>query len=497
VYETRIIRVQSLNLASAERSHTWFCHSIAFLIAAILATNYTVNRFYTLGAAMWDSGWFAHLAATGLRNPPAIGGWFLSDHMSLVFAITALVHALTPAVPAPIFFAFTQGIWFGLLGLAASLCLRPLLPAVPTLMLSVLCAMNGISLSAISFPHIEIAIPALILLILTFWARGFRRTAWMLVPLLLMIREDAGLHLATIVGLIACWRWHATRSWRAARPEAMMALAGLLGSAATLVAQEAFFVVGVDQLHDTYLGTPILSHVNWAFLGHRIYRLGQNRSYIYLPFLITIIVAARKHWLLLALGPLAGVPWVLLALVARSSAAGELMCYYACPLMIGLCWPMIAAQPALGGDRRVALRVLTANVTLSVALFAFSGGMHDRRPWQSFALPDPARIVMTESALDEILASRAKLGPFIVDDAVGALRPSAFRRSELRLLMDFTPDDIQSLHFMVFVPVAWLAERKAQIISEASLTWHYRIVGTSLLLYSRTPLYGLGMLARR
>jgi hypothetical protein len=58
------------------------------------------------------------------------------------------------------------------------------------------------------------------------------------------------------------------------------------------VAQEAFFVVGVDQLHDTYLGTPILSHVNWAFLGHRIYRLGQNRSYIYLPFLITIIASS-------------------------------------------------------------------------------------------------------------------------------------------------------------------------------------------------------------
>jgi hypothetical protein len=124
--------------------------------------------------------------------------------------------------------------------------------------------MNGISLSAISFPHIEIAIPALILLILTFWARGFRRTAWRLVPLLLMIREDAGLHLATIVGLIACWRWHATRSWRAARPEAMMALAGLLGSAAILVAQEAFFVVGVDQLTGPSSGTASIGSARTA-----------------------------------------------------------------------------------------------------------------------------------------------------------------------------------------------------------------------------------------
>jgi hypothetical protein len=486
-------RVQTLNLTSAEYAATWFWHLFAFLIPAVLATDYTVNRFYTLGAAMWDSGWFAHLAANGLRNPPAIGGWFLSDHMSLVFALTAPVHALIPDIPAPIFFAFTQGMWFGLLGLAASLCLLPLLPGVPAVTLSVLFAMNGISLSAISFPHIEIAIPGLILLILTCWARGLRRTAWILVPLLLMIREDAGLHLATIVGLIAIWRWYTTGSWRAARPEAMMALAGLLGSAGILGVQEALFVVGVDQLHDTYLGTPVLLHVDWPFLGHRIYRLGQNRSYIYVPFLITIIVAARKHWLLLALGPLAGVPWVLLALVARSSVAGELMCYYACPLMIGLCWPMIAAQPTLGGDSRLALRIFTANVTLSVALFVFSGGMHDRRPWQNFALPNPARIVMTEYALDAILASRGQVGPFIVDDAVGALRPAAFRRSELRPLMDFTPEEIQALHFMVFMPVAWLAERKAQIISDAALTWHYRIAGTPLLLHSRFPLHALGL----
>jgi hypothetical protein len=45
----------------------------------------------------------------------------------------------------------------------------------------------------------------------------------------------------------------------------------------------------------TFLGAPMLAYVDWAFLGHRIYRLGQNRSYIYLPFLITMIVAMRRR----------------------------------------------------------------------------------------------------------------------------------------------------------------------------------------------------------
>jgi hypothetical protein len=472
----------------------WPVHVLAFLIPAILATNYTVNRFYKLGAAMWDSGWFAYLAATGLRNPPAIEGTFLSDHMSLVLGLTALAHELVPQTPAPVFFAATQGLWFGLVGLAGSLCLRPLLPALAALALSVLCALNGISLATIGFPHIEIAIPALILLILACWTQGHRPVAWALVPLLLTIREDAGLHLATIFALIAAWRWHASGSWRAARSEAIMTATGLLSGVVLLAVQEALFVNGVDQLHDTYLGTPMLAHVNWAFLGDRIYRLGQNRSYIYLPFLLTLSVAVWRRSLLLALGPLAGVPWVLLALVARSSIAGELTSYYGFPLMIGLCWPMVSGQPGLGGDQRLALRLCAANLVLSVVLFAFSGGMHDRRPWQSFGMPDLGRIAATETALDAVIANRQQLEPMIVDDAVGALRPSGFHRSELRVLMDFSDADIQALQVMVFQPVPWLAARKAQIIAQADLVWHYRILGTSLRLYSRRPLHGFDML---
>jgi hypothetical protein len=377
---------------------------------ALLATNYTVNRFYVLGAAMWDSGWYAHLAATGLRNPPAIGGWFLSDHMSLILVITSLIHQLTPQTTTPIFFAFTQGLWFGLLGLAASLCLRPLLPSLQAVMLSVLCAANGISLATIGFPHIEIAIPALILLILACWTRGYRRLAWMLVPLLLMVRENGGLHLAIIVALLAIWRWHLTRSWRAAWPEAILSAVGLLGSVASFGVQKALFVSDVDQLHETYLGMPPLAHVDWAFLGHRIYRLAQNRSYIYLPLLISLVVAVRRRDWLLALGALAGLPWVLLALVACSSGAGELMSYYGFPLMVGLCWPMIVAhcRPGIGSHAPTSL--LAVNVVLSTVLFAFSGGMHDRRPWQSFGLPKQTRINATEVALDKIITSRRQLG---------------------------------------------------------------------------------------
>jgi hypothetical protein len=62
------------------------------------------------------------------------------------------------------------------------------------------------------------------------------------------------------------------------------------------------------------------------------------------------------------------------------------------------------------------------------------------------------------------------------------------------VLIDFTDSEIKALRVMVFMPVVWLAERKAQIISAANLSWHYRIPGTKLLLYSRVPLEGFGIL---
>jgi hypothetical protein len=170
------------------------------------------------------------------------------------------------------------------------------------------------------------------------------------------------------------------------------------------------------------------------------------------------------------------------------------MSYYGFPLMVGLCWPMIVAHCRPGIGWRTPISLLAVNVVLSVVLFAFSGGMHDRRPWQSFGLPKQTRIAATEAALDKIIASRAQLGPLIVDDAVGALRPSAFYRSELRILMDFTESEIKALHVMVFMPVGWLAERKKRIISAANLSWHYRIPGTKLLLYSFAPLDGFRIL---
>jgi hypothetical protein len=106
------------------------------------------------------------------------------------------------------------------------------------------------------------------------------------------------------------------------------------------------------------------------------------------------------------------------------------------------------------------------------------------------------RVAATEVALDEILAHRGQLGHLIVDDAVGALRPSAFTSSELRIMMGFSDAEIAATNVMIFQNVPWLDAKKRAIIASAKLKVHYIVRGTSLLLYSQTYLEGLSVLDR-
>src|SRR5215472_2342077 len=170
------------------------------------------------------------------------------------------------------------------------------------------------------------------------------------------------------------------------------------------------------------------------------------------------------------------------------------MSYYGFPLMVGLCWPMIVAHYRLGTSSSAPIRLFADNVALSVVLFAFSGGMHDRRPWESFGFPDVALISNTEFALDELVAHREQIGPIVVDDAVGALRPSAFDRSELRFFMEFTTTEIEEVNTIIFQPTSWQRAMRREIINAARLVSRYRVRGTPLFVYSRMPLYGLSML---
>ncbi len=435
---------------------------VGFALPFLLATSYTLNVFYTEGAPVWDAGWFAWLAAhaTGwtLPNPPAIGGDFLAIHVSPIFVLLSAAKSILPLLPDAVWFALTQGLWFGLLGLAAALSLPPLA--------AVLTAFNGIVLATIGFPHIEIAMPALLFLAIVLRARG----AWFLPVLLVMacVREDAALHAALAFAALAVLRARALRSIGAGFPDFVVTLL-CLGAGFAALALQHTLPGGGAALSGTYLGTPPLAHVDGAFLQDRLHYLFKDRAYVWGPLLLLALVAMSRRDLRLGMGVLICLPWLALSLVAQSHQAGEMWSYYSVPVMVGLCWPMLMA--ASFDDRTGILATLQAVMAiLSILLFIGSGGNHDRRPWNHIIPTWNGRIASTETALDDILARRAELAPLIVDDATAALRLGAFSADELRYDFKFTDAELQAAQTLVLRPGGKQSDAMTNAITRSGLT---------------------------
>jgi hypothetical protein len=472
--------------------------ALCFLVPASLATSYTINCFYVRGAPLLDAGWFAWLDANALTwpipNPPALGGAYLAIHFSPIFFVLTWLHRLIPTMPAPVYFAFTQGVWFGLIGLAAGLCVLPGLTSrrLPGLLLALVIAGNGITLATVGFPHFEIAIPALLLLTLALREAGPESRIGWLWPasllLLLTIREDAGLHAATILGCLAAWRVVQSGRLRAGVADLVVATVCVLASSVVLGLQKFVVPDGGGSLAGTYLGTPWLAHVDRAFMVERLHYLFKDRSYVWGPLLLLAGAAIATRDLRLLVGAVACLPWLALSFVAKSVQAGEMWDYYSFPLMVGLCWPMLAARPGLHADAVVRRRyaVVQAIVSvLSIALFIGSGGNHDRRPWRSFPPLWAGRIQPTELAMDAMLRRRAAFGHLIVDDAVASLRLGAFGADEWRYALAYSDAEIAATDTLVYQPGTWIQRRKVAIIAMASLVNCYNLRSTYFVVCSR------------
>ena len=462
-----------------------------FGVPAVIGTNYTLNYFYGHGAAVWDAGWFAYLCSGPLSwsppNPPAMGGAFFQTHMSPVFVGLTALHHLVWNIPSPVFFALTQGVWHGILGGALGWIAWHSLPGRPLLALAaaLLTAGNGVMLAALGFPHFEVAIPAL--LAATLGLRLTQCRLWLL-PLfaLLTIREDAGLQLAGIFGLLGLWRvWHRQGTgWL----DLAIATTGIVVTALTMAIQHHVFpTTGPSQMEKVYLGTPAFAHLTAGFLHLRVERLLTDRSYVWLPLAMAAAVAFWRRDIRLSLGLIACTPWLITALIAVAPQAGTLYSYYGLPFMVGLVWPLFCAAPVLQPQTPSLYAVLqTAMSAASIALFALFGAPnHDLAPWRNAGFAWVARIAPTTAAVDQIVDDRAQFGALVVDDAVAALRMDAFGPKELHYAASYTLDQRSQIDTVIYQPDTWGEPYIQEIIAASVLTEIQPIPGTPFLIARR------------
>ncbi len=334
----------------------WLCFSLSFLLPAIFVANFTLNHFYVNGGYVYDSGWLAYLSTHAaywpLINPTFIGGSFFNIHMALIFypyfAIYKLFSGIGFSLPPAVFFSITQGFWFGLLSLSAYGLFLPLREKRNSIhvglafIFSLLALANGVSISIMAFPHFEIGISASFIAFFALRANHYQKLCY--IPLIcgLMIREDTGLHYSWAFILLAVTFYFFEKNKEQRYLSAYFVRLAILcfAYAAVIITLQAIFFHST-MLSKIYLGSPAFHHVTWSFIKHRLLLITLTKSYLYVPLIISVMLAYRRRDILQSLGFFFVIPWITFSFFAVTTGAGILESYYAFLIPIALLWTAI------------------------------------------------------------------------------------------------------------------------------------------------------------
>jgi hypothetical protein len=316
------------------------------------------NLWFATGPYLFDFGWFNVLidgTRFDLHNPTSVGDYsYAAIHVAPVLILfSALSRLLGLTDGQPIILMLSLG-FAGATAMAFVVLERFLRPlgALPALgggaVGAAVYAVSGVMRSTADYPHIEILYVPLALLTLHLLFQGRTRAAWAALAACLITREDAGLHLACILGAYLVL---AALEERGA-PARLGALAGPLAACliypALAILWQRTAYPDASTFAQIYAGTPPFRHLTPHLITERLRALAGVRAWLGL----TLLSAASglvwlPRWTALT-GLVAAAPWFCLNLVAKSEAAGGLMLYYGFPFLVTALAPFIvlAARPA-------------------------------------------------------------------------------------------------------------------------------------------------------
>lgn len=476
---------------------------VAFIAPYLFSYWYVLNHFYNHGGYAWDSGWIAEFIGRPSLTLPLghtldvnhYGTWY-AYHFSPILAVVSWIGALLPFGP-PRLLAIFLGSISGGLGLTVYAALvancgdrRPLrLLALTTAILS---AFSGPALATISSPHYEAAIPALILAFFTLRALGHARWAAFAFAACLLAREDSGLHIALLLGLVALAKAARAGSLQAARDEIRLILIAVAYVVVAVAIQKIWFNGGrLFQIE--FAGEPPFAHLTHRRVVQIIGVFLEDRKYIYFPFLVTIMAAAlTRSWLLLA-GFVSSIPWLVVCLLANFNQIAELIAYYGFPFILGSCWPAVAAlieaPDRVPIPRWRPILIQLAVAATSIVGFCFSGLSPDLHPWKSFRpLPASISVAKTDELVHWIGGAKPRLGRIIAGDGIVALAPDLFESSEWYKWNDeWSPDRFGPADTLVF----FRSERLRDVVGRFGADSDVTILEapkTNIMIVTRRPL---------
>jgi hypothetical protein len=485
---------------------------LAISIPFVAFTNLVLYHFYARGSFVLDTGLLASLmwhSDAALTQPASLGGAsFLGTHLSLLFLpLSALSWCLPFSMPQ--FFAGFVGFSHALLALPVFWLLvegfglrrgaGPWIAALAALGF----AFSGLAIAIARYPHFETLIAAFFLLFAVAEVLGHRRLAVAFFVLGLATREDAGFHYVAVLGLLVTLNLACGVPLRQQRTESTFALAALLCAIAVMAVQRLVFPE-TSAFARVYLGDPPLAHLNAGLIADRILFFLLGRPYILYPALGACIWALRTRNPTIVLAFAAGIPWLLLHLLAKAPLAGTLVSYYAFPFLIALAWPLVAVmrQRQRTGNAGDPTSVIAGFATLLALSFLPAIGIHDPGrlplPQAFWDPPSRAQQAATDRAVAALSAARPMLGRLLVDNSIAALAPNGFAQREVPFLQgtgtapsEATP----SPDTVVFFTEGYDAQRLRAIADAAGLTRRYVVPGTQIHLAARQRLEDVSLLA--
>ena len=468
---------------------------LSFLIPFVVAVNFNLNLWYTFGTYLMDAGWNASLVTHCLpfqtQNPAVIDSQsYFRTHMMPILWLYSSLYRCMPGISQPIYASVLMGFWSGMLGLAGFLlAFRLTRRHVLACIVALLGALNGIALSVISFPHLEIAFAPLLLLFLGCLTqpRVPYLPAVSVFVLLLSVREDAGLH---TFGILFMMTLHALviRSNTSAIKYAIAGGAAFLCSAITITIQKTLFVAGDNALVRIYTGDPYYAHVTREFVETRLSYSLHNHAYIYLPWVILLSFGILRRHGLLVLGCLSVLPWFLFSFLAIAAPAGQLVAHYPFPLMIFLFWPSIAGYVRRPSKAHEFAFMQILACALSIVLFSKTDAVFDKRMVSKFDFAYMQYIAGTEDAMRWIETHSDQLGTFIVDDAAGSFLVNSIGRRNWRFAGKYKEREQANIDSIVYFRNSFLSEQYKTMAENPRFAYSYEFPESNVVLKSTKEL---------
>lgn len=476
---------------------------VVFTIVAWLNHTAVLNHFLRFGAdsdTLWHTGLF-WLGDFRLTNPPSIDNRsYFGTHFTPFLIVPGLVSRFLP-FDAIAWYAIVIGTCHGVtaavlaaavIGLSRRLGHAPWIGTGAAMVGGIAMSLNAVAVQLIQTPHYEILVPGLVLATAMALALARYRLAVLAFVVLLSLKQDAGLHASLLLLTLVAGTWLTER--RLLRPELGFAAAGIAYGIFGFAFAPMFLSYYQGHMVGYFIGNPPFAHWRLDEIATKVNFFAWQSGHVWAPLLASIVFAAVRRDLALALASIAVLPWFVATVCFTDYLTVWVLAFhYVFPALIAIGWPAVLGLYR-SGPRRLAgsMRGLLAIQAIVLALaFLPKFGTHldfyfSRYRYVRYDVARETRDIDAARAfLTTMRNHRAELGRLRANVPLISLAPHDFVRRDW--IEGMTPQDvaIPTIDTIVFLEASMRCDTVNGLARATALPREYQVPGTRIVVRTR------------